>query len=81
MWAQVWYATLIFLKKNYPDLFTIFVHLSEKKIDLKTVNIAKLKVKELKKILHGWGEECEGCVEKSDYVSRVEALKLKHTEL
>ena len=47
---------------------------SEKQIDLKTVNIKKLKVKELKKILEQNGQDCKGCTEKSEYVKKVEAI-------
>lgn len=50
-------------------------------IDLKTVDLKKLKVRDLKKILNDWGEECEGCIEKSEYLKRIEELKPKHTEL
>lgn len=49
-----------------------------KVIDLKTVNLKKLKVKDLKKILSDWDEVCEGCVEKSDFVKRIEELKAVH---
>ncbi|KAJ8956306.1 hypothetical protein NQ318_015042, partial [Aromia moschata] len=50
-------------------------------IDLKTVDLKKLKVRDLKKILNDWGEECEGCIEKGEYLKRIEELKPKHTEL
>ncbi|KAJ8916526.1 hypothetical protein NQ315_000168 [Exocentrus adspersus] len=50
-------------------------------IDLKTVDLKKLKVRDLKKILNDWGEECEGCIEKSEYLQRIESLKPKHIEL
>lgn len=49
-----------------------------KVIDLKTVDLKKLKVKDLKKILNDWDERCEGCVEKSDFVKRIEELKKVH---
>lgn len=49
----------------------------EKQIDLKTVNIKKLKVKELKKILQQHGQDCKGCTEKSEYVKKVEAIAVK----
>lgn len=49
-----------------------------KVIDLKTVDLKKLKVKDLKKILSDWDEVCEGCVEKSDFVKRIEELKKVH---
>jgi len=50
-------------------------------IDLKTVDLKKLKVRDLKKILNDWGEDCEGCIEKGEYLKRIEELKPKHTEL
>lgn len=50
-------------------------------IDLNTVDLKKLKVRDLKKILNDWGEECEGCIEKSEYLKRIEELKPRHTEL
>uniref|UniRef100_A0A6M2DYX0 Mesencephalic astrocyte-derived neurotrophic factor homolog n=1 Tax=Xenopsylla cheopis TaxID=163159 RepID=A0A6M2DYX0_XENCH len=47
-------------------------------IDLATVDLKKIKVRELKKILMDWDETCEGCIEKSDYIKRIEELKPKH---
>lgn len=47
----------------------------DKEIDWKTVNLKKLKVKDLKKILDNWEEVCDGCLEKTDYIKRVEELK------
>lgn len=47
----------------------------EKTIDLKTVDLKKLKVRELKKILSDWDEKCEGCLEKTDFIKRIEELK------
>jgi len=49
----------------------------EKQIDLKTVNIKKLKVKDLKKILEQHGQDCRGCSEKSEFVKKVEAIAAK----
>lgn len=68
---------------------SIIVHFSllhllptpEKQIDLNNVDLKKLKVKELKKILNQWGEECRGCAEKSDFVNRINDLKPLHIEL
>ncbi|KAK5638693.1 hypothetical protein RI129_012988 [Pyrocoelia pectoralis] len=50
-------------------------------IDLKTVDLKKLKVRDLKKIINDWGEDCQGCIEKSDFIQRIEQLKPVHTEL
>merc|ERR1719438_200442 len=55
----------------------------EKQIDLKSVDLKKLKVRDLKKILSDWDEGCDGCLEKGDFIKRIEELKPKHvrTEL
>lgn len=50
----------------------------EKQIDLDTVDLKKLKVKDLKKILSDWGEESAGLVEKSDFIRKIEELKPKY---
>jgi hypothetical protein len=62
--------------------FQFFLFL-DKQIDLSSVDLKKLKVKDLKKILSNWDEECDGCLEKGDYIKRIEELKPKHmkTEL
>lgn len=50
----------------------------EKQIDLDTVDLKKLKVKDLKKILNDWGEDTAALVEKSDYIRKIEELKPKY---
>lgn len=50
----------------------------EKQIDLNNVNLKKLKVKQLKKILSDWDEHCSDCLEKGDYIKYIEKLKPKH---
>ena len=52
----------------------------DKEIDLSSVNLKKLKVKDLKKILSNWGEDnaCKGCAEKSDFIKVVEDLMPKY---
>ncbi|VDP15767.1 unnamed protein product [Onchocerca flexuosa] len=50
----------------------------DKSIDWETVDLKKLRVKELKKILENWGEECKGCTEKSEYVTRIVEVKPKY---
>ncbi|KAG8201109.1 hypothetical protein JTE90_028777 [Oedothorax gibbosus] len=51
----------------------------EKTIDLKTVDLKKLKVRDLKKILADWDEKCDGCIEKTDFIKRIEELKPLHS--
>jgi len=50
----------------------------EKVIDLSNVDVSKLKVHELKKLLSDWGEQCRGCSEKDDYVRLVKELLPKY---
>ena len=56
---------------------------TDKQIDLTKVDLKKLKVRELKKILSDWDEHCHDCLEKGDYIRYIESLKPKHmkTEL
>jgi hypothetical protein len=51
----------------------------EKQLDWKNINLNKMRVKELKKILSDWGEQCGAhCVEKSDFIKKIEDLKPKY---
>jgi len=50
----------------------------EKTIDLKSVDLKKLRVRDLKKILSDWDETCEGCIEKAEFIKRIEELKPKY---
>ncbi|KAB7506872.1 Mesencephalic astrocyte-derived neurotrophic factor-like protein [Armadillidium nasatum] len=47
----------------------------DKQIDLKTVDLKKLKVRDLKKILNDWDESCIDCIEKGDFIKKIEELK------
>jgi len=47
-------------------------------LDLATVNLKKLKVKDLKAILSDWDEQCKGCTEKNEYIAKVEKLMPKY---
>ncbi|KAJ0023960.1 hypothetical protein NQD34_003859 [Periophthalmus magnuspinnatus] len=50
----------------------------DKQLDLSTVDLKKLKVKDLKKILEEWGESCKGCAEKSDFIRKIMELMPKY---
>ncbi|XP_057643837.1 cerebral dopamine neurotrophic factor [Chionomys nivalis] len=52
----------------------------EKKLDLASVDLWKMRVAELKQILHSWGEECKACAEKNDYVTLIKELAPKYVE-
>ena len=64
------------VSNHQTDQFFLFF--SEKQIDLASVDLKKLKVRDLKKILNDWDEGCDGCLEKSDFIKRIEQLKPKH---
>lgn len=51
---------------------------ADKQLDLTTVDLKKLKVKDLKKILDEWGESCKGCAEKSDFIRKITELMPKY---
>uniref|UniRef100_A0A8C9PA96 Cerebral dopamine neurotrophic factor n=1 Tax=Spermophilus dauricus TaxID=99837 RepID=A0A8C9PA96_SPEDA len=51
----------------------------EKNLDLASVDLQKMRVAELKQILHSWGEECRACAEKTDYVNLIKELAPKYT--
>ncbi|XP_044020331.1 mesencephalic astrocyte-derived neurotrophic factor homolog [Aphidius gifuensis] len=51
----------------------------DKQIDLEKVVLKTLKVRDLKKILSDWDENCDGCIEKSDFIKRIEELKPKYS--
>lgn len=42
------------------------------------MDLKKLKVKDLKKILEEWGESCKGCAEKSDFIRKITELMPKY---
>lgn len=41
------------------------------------MDLKKLRVKDLKKILSDWDEVCDGCIEKGEFINRIEQLKPK----
>lgn len=51
----------------------------KKPIDLKTVDLKKLKVADLKRILRERGEACDGCFEKAEFIKKVEEIKSRET--
>ncbi|EGD75283.1 ARMET-like protein [Salpingoeca rosetta] len=54
----------------------------DEEIDLSKIDLKKQRVKVLKKILNEqFGDSCKGCLEKTDYIKRIEELKAKHQEL
>lgn len=49
----------------------------KKPIDLKTVDLKKLKVADLKRVLKERGVDCDGCFEKAEFIKRVEEIKAR----
>uniref|UniRef100_A0A0A9YE26 Mesencephalic astrocyte-derived neurotrophic factor homolog n=1 Tax=Lygus hesperus TaxID=30085 RepID=A0A0A9YE26_LYGHE len=41
-------------------------------------NLSKLRIRQLKQILDNWNEFCSGCVEKSDFIARIQELRPKY---
>ena len=68
---------------GYQSVHGVLFTFTEKQIDIESVDLKKLRVKELKRILNTWDEECRGCAEKSDFISKIQEVKHLHvhTEL
>ncbi|KAI1724895.1 degradation arginine-rich protein for mis-folding domain-containing protein [Ditylenchus destructor] len=49
----------------------------DKPIDWDSLELEKMKVKQLKELLSKLGDKCKGCTEKSDYIQRINELKPK----
>merc|ERR1719437_327082 len=58
------------ITKSNPEICTVKFPVKTEKMEKK--DLSKLRVKQLKSILLDRGVECKGCVEKSDYVKRVQ---------
>lgn len=67
-------------QSNNPYFILFHFTFSEKQIDLDAVDLKKLKVKDLRKVLNDWGEDCKSCIEKNDFVKRIEELKPKYAK-
>lgn len=52
----------------------------EKQLDWSKIDLKKMRVKQLKKILNDWNEKCSGCLEKQDFIKRIEELKPKYVK-
>lgn len=74
---MVWHAAVRGCSLSYPAIHYPALP-ADKQIDLSTVDLKKLRVKELKKILDDWGEMCKGCAEKSDYIRKINELMPKY---
>lgn len=46
-----------------------------KQIDLQTVDLKKLKIADLKRLLKDRGETCNGCFERSEFIKKIEEIK------
>lgn len=64
---------------TFKFLLTLYVLVStDKQYDLSNNNWKKERVVVLQKILSQWGESCDGCIEKSEFVKKIEELKPKY---
>ena len=66
------------LKKADGQICAVKYDAPPKPIDWSAVDLNKMRVKELKQILDRWGEKCDGCTEKGDFISLIDQVKAKH---
>lgn len=50
----------------------------EVQVDISNVDLRTLRVRELRKILSSWNQKCDGCIEKEEFIQRIEELKPKY---
>ena len=50
----------------------------DKPIDVESMDLKKTRVKMLKKILSTWGEKCQGCTSKAEYIDKINEVKHKY---
>ncbi|KAM4678640.1 cerebral dopamine neurotrophic factor [Discoglossus pictus] len=52
----------------------------DKALDLESMDLSKMKVADLRKILDRWGEVCRACIEKTDFVDLIKELAPKYVQ-
>eukprot|EP00565_Helicotheca_tamesis_P000485 CAMPEP_0185723208 /NCGR_PEP_ID=MMETSP1171-20130828/126_1 /TAXON_ID=374046 /ORGANISM="Helicotheca tamensis, Strain CCMP826" /LENGTH=165 /DNA_ID=CAMNT_0028390877 /DNA_START=125 /DNA_END=622 /DNA_ORIENTATION=+ len=67
------------INQSNPEICGVKFPIKTEKLEKK--DISKLRVKQLKAILSERGVECKGCLEKEDYVKRVQETEHLATEL
>lgn len=66
------------INKSNPEICTVKFPVKTEKMEKK--DISKLRVKQLKQILADRGVECKGCVEKDDFVKKVQETEHMATD-
>ena len=67
------------ITKTNPEICTVKFPVETEKMEVK--DLSKLRVKQLKSILADRGVECVGCIEKDDFVKKVQETEhLAHVE-
>lgn len=64
-----------FCSTRFRIYFNFFYLIIAVKVE-KGQDLSKLRIKDLKKILADRGVACNGCLEKSDYIKRIEETEL-----
>jgi hypothetical protein len=64
----------------YIFFFLFLIEKPKEPRDWSKVNFDKMRVKELREILTEWGEKCEGCTDKSDFIRLIQSVKDKHIQ-
>lgn len=56
-------------------IFLFYIFFLEKPIDWSSLDLKKLKVRQLQELLVKLNGDCKGCTEKNDYIRRINELK------
>mmetsp|Transcript_3172 Transcript_3172/g.6861 ORF Transcript_3172/g.6861 Transcript_3172/m.6861 type:complete len:166 (-) Transcript_3172:85-582(-) len=67
------------INKTNPEICTVKFPIKTEKLEKK--DLSKLRVKQLKSILADRGVECKGCIEKEEFIAKVQATEHLEPEL
>jgi hypothetical protein len=68
------------LKKADGQICAVRYEKPKEPVDYSKLDFTKLRVKELKDILSEWGEKCERCSEKQEYLDLIKKVMPKHVK-
>jgi len=66
------------LKKADDHICQVKYEKPKEPVDYSKVDFNKMRVKELKGVLTEWGEKCDGCTEKGDFLRLIKQVFSKH---
>lgn len=70
----------LLISTSYVYLAVCFLYVLEHQVlDWSRDALSKMRVLELKRVLASWGEECRGCLEKTELIDLIQEVAPKHS--